>query len=56
MRRLDQLQKHLVDGILRTAPVSGDGRGKEQEGRTVLAVKRLNFGDSGASGRHDAIR
>jgi hypothetical protein len=53
---LDQLQKHLVDGILRTAAVAANGRGEEQEGRTMLAVKRLNFGDSGASGRHDAVR
>src|SRR5579863_4033364 len=52
---LDQLQKHLVDSILRTAAVAGDGRGEEQERRTVPAVKRLNFGYSGASVRHDAV-
>jgi hypothetical protein len=41
--------------ILGAAAFASDGRGEQQQSRTVLAVERLDLGGVGAVGVHDSV-
>ena len=52
---LDQFEEDMMERILGAAAFPGDGGGEKKQGRTVLAVERLNLGGVGAVGVHDSF-